>query len=107
MKVGKKYRHIENRETIYECIYSDEQGALFRWKPPFRGNILSSWFSADLCESYKEYKEPVVHIRYVHIWSNPSGIYFGDPISYKLSKSGQTQPGWTFLSVQEIRYVEQ
>lgn len=95
--VGKKYQRIHS-DNIYECLYADETGGLLSngkakcWTP------ISFFFKA-----YKEYKEPVVHTRYVHWYIN----YFGQMCTSTQEKITDKVYNHPVIKVDEVTYVEE
>ena len=64
---GKKYKHNIGDETIYEVTHVNESGALLKYN--YRG--LTYFFTTnEEFQYYSEYKEPVVHKRWVHFYRN-------------------------------------
>ena len=64
---GKKYKNSVSN-FVAEALYVTDKGVLFRFDfdkaEAFFTNFLHHW---------KEYKEPVIHTRYVHWWKRKSG----------------------------------
>lgn len=112
LQVGKKYHYRYSRDvaqkTKYECIFADEHGALLRWPSRYSNTgTTTAWLDNKALTQYEEYREPVVHTRYIHVWKFYDGrLLFGNPIPEILSDAAKKQSDLEFLKVIEIKYVE-
>lgn len=72
-EVGKKYTNIFYHNStvhIYECLYVGRQAVFLQNTNTGVEFIVSA---DSIIRHYKEYKEPVVHTRYVHWYKTSNG----------------------------------
>jgi hypothetical protein len=95
--VGKKYQGRFSN-NVYECLYADETGGLL-------GNgKIKFWGPSDFFKScYKEYKEPVVHKRYVHWYYGYNEILSTSTGPKKEMAIGK----YPVIKIDEVTYVEE
>lgn len=67
-KIRKKYKHNTSNKTIYEVTYVNESGALIKYN--YGDKEFYSFITNEEFQYYSEYKEPVVHKRWVHFYRN-------------------------------------
>lgn len=98
-EVGKKYKQKEAVKDIYECMWRNDKYVLLVSKTgPWCTEI--NWAAVHV----HEYKNPVVHTRYIHWYKNRSGAIRA-VVSDK--KESESYFGHNCLKTDKVEYVEE
>lgn len=106
-EVGKKYFNpLSANKTVYECVFVDAASVLLRIGVGHVGDLFHP--SSVRAGGFVEYKEPVVHERYVFWWErvNDPWVWAIMMPDRGLHVPGRVYDGAKLLKVDTISYTE-